>query len=76
MYRVGKDTRYLALPAFWGWSKAADYNFLLEKALLKLHGWRQKMLNFEGKEVVIKSEVQAIMSYAMASFALPKKLCD
>lgn len=34
------------------------------------------MLSYAGKKILIKSEVQAIPSYAMACFAFPRKFCD
>lgn len=76
MAHVSKKVRYLGLPAFWGKSKMEAYSFLLEKTISKLQGWKKVTLNQAGKEILIKSVVQAIPSYAMACFALPKKFCD
>lgn len=73
---LSKSTKYLGLPAFLGRSKVEAYNFLLERTLLKLQGWKQNQLTQAGKEIMIKHVVQAIPSYAMACFALPKKFCD
>lgn len=70
------DAKYLGLPSFWGRSKAEAYTFLVEKSLKKMQGWKLKMLNQAGKETMLKSVVQAIPSYAMACFLLPKKLCN
>lgn len=72
MAHVSKKVRYLGLPAFWGKSKMEAYSFLLEKTISKLQGWKKVTLNQAGKEILIKSVVQAIPSYAMACFALPK----
>lgn len=76
MPQLSRTVKYLGLPAFLGRSKVEAYNFLLERTLLKLQGWKQKQLTQAGKEVMIKHVVQAILSYAMACFALPKKFCD
>lgn len=73
---LSKKARYLGLPTFWGKSKMEAYNFLLEKTISKLQGWKKITLTQAGKEVLIKSVVQAIPSYAMACFALPKRFCD
>lgn len=73
---LSESVKYLGLPAFLGRSKAEAYNFLIERTLHKLQGLKQKNLNQAGKEVMIKHVVQAIPSYAMACFALPKKFCD
>lgn len=40
-----------------------------------MQGWKLKLLNQAGKEVMIKSVIQPIPSYAMSCFLLPKKLC-
>lgn len=76
MSQIGKDSRYLGLPTFWGRSKTEAYNFLLEKTLLKLQGWKNKRLTQAGREILIKSEAQAVPSCAMSCFALPQKFCD
>lgn len=73
---LSKSIKYLGLPAFLGRFKVEAYSFLLERTLHKLQGWKQKQLNQASKEVMIKHVVQAIPSYAMNCFALPKKFCD
>ncbi|CAL5418073.1 unnamed protein product [Camellia sinensis] len=68
--------KYLGLPASWGKSKTEAYSFLLEKALLKLQGWKSNLLSPAGRETLIKAVVQAIPSYAMACFELPQAFCS
>lgn len=70
------DSKYLGLPSFWGKSKSDAYSFLIEKALNKMQGWKSKLLNQAGKEIMIKTVIQAIPCFAMSCFLLPKKLCD
>lgn len=70
------DSKYLGLPSFWGRSKAEAYSFIIEKSLCKMQGWKMKQMSFGGKEIMIKSEVQPICSYAMSCFLLPKKICE
>lgn len=70
------DSKYLGLPSFWGRSKAEAYTFLVEKAMGKMQGWKNKLISLGGKETLIKSVVQGIPTYAMACFLLPKTLCD
>lgn len=40
-----------------------------------MEGWKEKLLNQSGKEVLIKSVLQAIPSYAMAIIRFPKNFC-
>lgn len=69
------DSKYLGLPSFWGRSKAEAYEFLIERVLSKLQGWKQKLLSQAGKETLIKAVVQAIPAYVMACFVFPKNFC-
>lgn len=41
-----------------------------------MQGWKGKTISRAGKEILIKSVVQAISSYVMGVFLLPKKLCE
>ena len=68
--------RYLGLPSLIGKSKKAIFNFLKEKLWKRLQGWNKKFLSRAGKEVLIKTVAQAIPTYCMSSFLLPKSLCD
>ena len=42
----------------------------------KIEGWKEKLLNQAGKEVLIKAVIQAIPSYAMAVLKFPKGFCE
>lgn len=41
-----------------------------------MQGWMEKCLSAGGKEVLIKSVAQAIPTYSMACFKLPRGLCE
>lgn len=48
--------------------------YLLDRAKKKMQGWKEKILSFACKEVLIISVIQHIHVYAMALFKLPKDL--
>ena len=69
--------RYLGLPSLIGKSKRLVFGFLRERLLRKrLQGWQGKILSQSGKEILIKAVGQAIPSYCMSTFLLPKSLAD
>lgn len=43
--------------------------------MAKIEGWRGKLLNQEGEEILIKAVLQAIPSYAMAILKFPIGFC-
>ncbi|BFG15649.1 hypothetical protein CerSpe_019230 [Prunus speciosa] len=51
---VEKHDKYLGLPTFAGRSKTVCFNSIKESILGKIQGWKEKMLNFAGKEVLLK----------------------
>ncbi|KAK8629910.1 hypothetical protein V6N13_078727 [Hibiscus sabdariffa] len=71
-----EDSSYLGLPSIWGKNKKKALSFIKDKVRRKLQGWKTKLLNQAGKEVLIKVVVQAIPSYVMQCFLLPVTFCD
>nr|XP_025616741.1 uncharacterized protein LOC112709055 [Arachis hypogaea] len=67
--------RYLGLPARWGRSKNKALEWIHEKIQNKMQGWKEKLLNQAGKEVLIKAVIQAIPVYAMNVIKFPKSFC-
>ena len=63
--------RYLGMPSILSRNKSDMFSFILERVLNKMQGWKQKLLSDAGREVLIKSVIQAIPSYAMQCFLLP-----
>ena len=67
--------RYLGLTSFVGKRKKASFNYIKEKIWRKLQGWEGKLLSQAGREVLLKSIIQAIPTYTMGCFKLPIGLC-
>jgi ribonuclease HI len=75
MQRVDHFSSYLGMPMEMGRSKAQLFSHLSDKVWKKLKGWKEKKLSFAGRGTLIKAVAQAIPTYIMSCFLLPKKLC-
>ena len=71
--RHGKD---LGLPSIIGRSKTEVFAEVKEKVGRKLAGWKGKLLFVRGKEILIKAVAQAVPTYTMSCFLIPKELCE
>ena len=68
--------KYLGLPSFAGKGKKASFNYIKERVWRKIQGWEGKLLSQVGREVLIKSVIQAIPTYIMGCFKIPLGLCN
>ena len=71
-----KHYKYLGLPSIIGRSKTKVFVEVKERVAKKLSGWKEKLLSMGGREILIKAVAQAIPTYTMSCFLLPKSLCD
>ncbi|GAU20573.1 hypothetical protein TSUD_33200 [Trifolium subterraneum] len=76
MSSVDHYSKYLGQPTFIGKSKKQVFNFIQDKVWKKLKGWKEKNLSFAGIGTLIKAVAQAIPTYLMSSFLIPKGLCN
>ena len=65
----------MGLPSLVGRGKKASFNYIKEGVWRKLQGWKGKLLSQAGREVLIKSVIEAIPTYALGCFKLPIGLC-
>ncbi|KAL5556997.1 hypothetical protein UlMin_039233 [Ulmus minor] len=72
--RVRCHEKYLGLPCFSGRNKQGLFSSIRDRVWNKLSGWKSKLLSAGGKEILIKSVIQAIPAYAMNLFKLPSSL--
>jgi hypothetical protein len=66
---------YLGLPALVGKSRIREFQNIVDWVKQKVHDWKNKFLFQAGKEVLLKVVIQAIPTYCMSVFLLPKELC-
>ncbi|KAL9671576.1 hypothetical protein QQ045_009146 [Rhodiola kirilowii] len=68
-------SKYLGMPIIFGTNKTAVFRELEEKCWTRLHGWKEKCLSWAGKEILIKSILQAVPVFIMSCFKLHVALC-
>ncbi|KAL0458617.1 UNVERIFIED_CONTAM: putative mitochondrial protein, partial [Sesamum latifolium] len=66
--------KYLGLPSCIWRSKREIFQYIRKRIWKRVLGWKEKFLSQAGKEVLIKSVLQAVPSYAMSCFIFPKTL--
>lgn len=67
---------YPGLPTFSLRNKTIQFNYLKERVAKRMQGWSSKIFSVGGKEVLIKSALQAIPTYAMSCFWIPSSICS
>lgn len=73
---LGPGATYLGNPLFLTRRKAKDFEYLKQRVITRLESWQSQLLSKAGKGVLIKSVVQALPAYAMATFKMPLSFCD
>lgn len=70
------NTTYLGLPNCIGRNKSAIFGYLKNRMHNRIEGWDKKQLSKGGKELLIKTVSQALPTYAMSVYLLPKSICS
>ena len=68
--------KYLGFPLNHKGGAWNRYNFVVERVISKLSGWKSKFLSFAGRTVLVKSVTAAIPNYVMQGVALSIHLCE
>ncbi|KAK2647286.1 hypothetical protein Ddye_014775 [Dipteronia dyeriana] len=66
--------RYLGLPSFNCKNKRQLSDEIKDRVWAKIKGWKGKCLSIGSKEMLLKAIIQAIPTYIMGLFRLPKNL--
>jgi hypothetical protein len=53
-----------------------EFKHIIDRVEKRLQDWKLKFLSQVGKEVLLKAVVQAIPTYSMSVFFMPKALCS
>lgn len=67
---------YLGLPIFVGRIKTIYYDHLMDKIRHMLQGWKERLLSFPGKLILIKSVLTSIPIYSLASAVVTKAISN
>jgi hypothetical protein len=67
---------YLGLPALVGKSRMKEFKSIIDRIEKRLQDWKFKFLSQAGKEILLKAVIQAIPTYSMRIFQMPKALCS
>jgi hypothetical protein len=73
---VAITNKYLGLPPIIGVECTDCLMHLIERIIRKINGWKEKIISYGGKEVLIKAIAQALPAYAMIVFRLRKQVCQ
>ncbi|XP_062118679.1 uncharacterized protein LOC133832335 [Humulus lupulus] len=68
--------KYLGLPSFVGRNKREVFECVKDRVWKRLKGWKRSLFSAAGKEILIKAVIQAIPTYVMSCFRIPKKIID
>ena len=69
-----KHNKYLRLPSIIWKSKSQVFAEIEDRVAKKLASWKGKLLSIGGREILIKAVAQAVPTYTMSCFQLPKNL--
>uniref|UniRef100_A0A803PZ74 Reverse transcriptase domain-containing protein n=1 Tax=Cannabis sativa TaxID=3483 RepID=A0A803PZ74_CANSA len=76
LHGEGFISKYLGVPHCVGRVSNSMFHYLLQKVSSRLNSWNEKFFSRAGKETLIKAVVQAIPSFAMSCFKVPKLICQ
>ncbi|GLU21286.1 hypothetical protein SLE2022_374320 [Rubroshorea leprosula] len=67
--------RYLGFPIYVGRSRSTAFSGLKSKFWSRISEWKEQPLSRAGREILIKSVLQALPTYMMGVFKLPITIC-
>lgn len=76
MLETNNFGKYLGFPLKHKGAMNGQFNFVANRVMKKLVGWKTKFLSFKGRAVLVKSVMSAIPNHVMQGAVLPIHLCD
>lgn len=75
VHECQSQDKYLELSSVVGRSKLSSFPSISKKVWTRVNNWKNKFLSQARKEILLNTVIQAIPTYSMSVFLLPKKLC-
>jgi hypothetical protein len=72
---IPANAKYLGIPLFILRKKKDSFSELKERIFAKVTGWKARLLSQAARTTLIKSVLNAIPTYIMSLFLIPKSLC-
>ncbi|KAL9671188.1 hypothetical protein QQ045_008754 [Rhodiola kirilowii] len=72
---VEAHSKYLGLPLAFSHNKVELFKYIIQNTWKRIMGWKELQLSVAGKEVMLKSVLQALPIYAMMCYKLPAAVC-
>ena len=76
VHNMSLSDKYLGMPSDVGVSVSGAFKYLKDRVWKWVQGWMEQSLSARGKEILIKAVAQAIPTYSMSCFKLPRGLCE
>ncbi|KAF4373732.1 hypothetical protein G4B88_030075 [Cannabis sativa] len=71
MCKMKNDASYLGLPLFRSKKRSKDMQYLVQRVLTRIEGWKARLLSKAGRTCLIQSEGTSIPIYVAASEVIP-----
>ncbi|KAI3895272.1 hypothetical protein MKX03_011005, partial [Papaver bracteatum] len=68
--------KYLGVNIQWGRLKYANFTDSLVRLTTRLGGWKNHVLNFAGRDVLIKSVLDPSLNHLMCTLKIPSFILD
>jgi len=68
--------KYLGCPVFQKRPNTTTFRELIDKAMIKLVGWKAKCLSKAGRSVLIQSHLESLPAHTMQCFQLPSVVAN
>lgn len=70
------ELRHIFMLIYVRQSKMQTFNFISESMWRRVQGWSDRPMSRPGREIMLKSVAQAILTYITSCFLLPDGVCE